>query len=108
MASNRTCIFNISSALKLVLVAVLVFLPPWVEADSPQKTTPDSEIQKKEAIIISQSESEKPSDSEKKDRSQESKAPQKQNQESEKKADKEFKPSIEIGAEQAIPFPYDI
>ena len=108
MALKLIEIFNISSVLKLVLVVGLLFLPPWVAADSSKKSDPDSETQKQEAIIISQSESEKSSDSEKKDRSSENKDPETESQESEKKPDKEFVPSIKIGAEQAIAFPWDI
>jgi hypothetical protein len=108
MALNLTEIFDISCAWKLVLVAGLLFLPPWVEADSSKTSNPDSEIQKHEAIIISQSESEKSSDSEKKDRSSENQDSETESQASEKKPVKDFKPSEKIGAEQAIAFPYDI
>ena len=108
MASNLPKIFNISSVLKLVLVAGLLYLPAWLEADSSKQSGPDAEIQKQESIIISQSESEESSDSEKQDRSSENKDVETGSQESEKKPDKDFKPSIKIGAEQAIAFPYDI
>ena len=108
MTSNLHKIFNISSLLKLVLVVGLLFLPTWVGADSSKKPGPDSEIQKQEAIIISQSESDKPSDSEKKDASNKNKDLETESQESEKEPDKDFVPSIKIGAEQAIAFPYDI
>ena len=108
MAFNLTEIFNISSIWKLVLAVGLLFLPPWVAADSSSRSDPDSEIQKQETIIISQRESEKSSDSEKKEPSSENKDRERKSQESEKKPDKDFKPSIKIGAEQAIAFPWDI
>jgi hypothetical protein len=108
MALNLINKFNLSGLLKLVLVIGLLFLATWVEADSSKRADPDSEIQNQKTIIISQSESDKSSDSEDKDRSSKSEEDKTESQESEKKSEKDFVPSVKIGAEQAIPFPYDI
>ena len=108
MTSNLINKFNLSDLLKLVLILGLLFLATWVEADSSKSAVPDSEIQKQETIIISQGESDKSSDSDGKDPSSKNKEDETESQESEKKSEKDFVPSIKIGAEQAIPFPYDI
>ena len=108
MTLNPYKIFIASSILKLVLVVGLLFMPLWVEADSPQKPDSDLQIKKQEAIIITQSAADKSSDSDKKDSSSENKEHAAESQESEKKPDKDFVPSIKIGAEQAVAFPYDI
>ena len=108
MTPNLINKFTLSDLLKLVLVLGLLFLATWVEADSSKSAGPDSEIQNQETIIISQSESDKSSDSESKDRSSKSQEDETESQESEKKSEKDFVPSIKVGAEQAIPFPYDI
>ena len=108
MASYWHEIFKISSVLKLVLVVGLAFLSAWVQADSSKSPDTDSEIQKQEAIIISQSESDVSGDSEKKEDSRKNEGLEKDDPESNKKSDEDFTPSIKIGAEQAIPFPYDI
>ena len=71
MASYRYKIFKISSVWILVLVVGLAFLPAWVQADSSKSPDTDSEIQKQEAIIISQSDSGVSGDSEKKEDSRE-------------------------------------
>jgi hypothetical protein len=108
MALNLMNKFNLPDPLKLVLVLGLLFVTTWVAADSTKSADPDSEIQKQETIIISQGETDNSSDSESTDRSNTNKDLESESQESEKKSDKDFVPSVKIGAEQAVPFPYDI
>ena len=108
MIPNLINKFKLSDLLKLVLMLGLLFSATWVEADSSKSADPDSEIQQQETIIISQGESDKASDSNGKDRSSKNKEDETESRESEKKSEKDFVPSIKIGAEQAIPFPYDI